>query len=72
MARKWFYYGYHLEHYPKIYHHVPLLSYQDLGLIQILLACDNTEDECGTSLEFEELSTGPLMDKVIEGCDLDG
>jgi len=38
----------------------------------MLLACDNTEDECGSSLEFEELSTGPLMDKVIEGCDLDG
>ena len=72
MARKWFYHGYHLEHYPRIYHHVPLLNYQDLGLIQMLLVCDNTEDDQGSSMEMEEISTSSLINDLIEHCDLDG
>lgn len=73
MARKWFYYGYYLEHYPKVYHHVPLLSYSDLALFQMLLACDNTEEEDGPQVKFDSISdqSSPLIEYFIQNFDLD-
>lgn len=48
-ARKWVYYGYILEHYPNVYYKLcERLSLPDLCLMQVLLACDNIEEEdCG-------------------------
>jgi hypothetical protein len=48
-ARKWVYYGYILEHYPNVYYKLcERLSLPDLCLMQMLLACDNIEEEdCG-------------------------
>jgi hypothetical protein len=66
IARKWVYYGYILEHFPKIYYKLAdLLSYQDLGLIQILLCCDNFEG-CE-----DELSTRPLIETLISNFYVD-
>jgi len=72
-AKKWFYYGYYLEHYPQVYHIVPLLSYSDLALFQMLLACDNTEEEQGPSNDYEQISDQamPLIEYVISHFDLD-
>jgi len=44
-AKKWVYLGEYLEHYPNIYYNVSdRLSYQDIGLLQVLLSMDNTDD----------------------------
>jgi len=74
-ARKWIYHGEFMQYYPQIYYKLcDRLSLQDVCLVQILLSCDNIEDEdCGQT-NVNEISGvyGPLIDFVIDNFGLDG
>ena len=74
-ARKWVYYGYILEQYPNIYYKLcERLSLPDLCLTQMLLACDNIEEEdCGQT-KLDEISGqhSSLIDYMIDNFGLDG
>lgn len=61
---KWVYYGYLMERYPQQYYSMfDRLASQDLGLMQIMLCCDNTEE----SQELDDVQElKPLVDFVID------
>lgn len=51
-ARRWIYNGQYLEIYPQVYFNLcDKLSYQDFGLIQVLLTMDSFDDEVQSSQE---------------------
>jgi len=74
LSKKWILHGYYLEHFPNIYYGKPAdMSLQDLCLMQILLCCDNLDDEDSSSTNLEELSgeSKPLIECLIDNYGTD-
>lgn len=67
-ARRWIYNGQYLEIYPTVYFNLcDKLSYQDIGLVQVLLSLDNL-DEINKS---NQTKNGSLINFVIDNFGLD-